>query len=65
MSFESFCEKVVTVFGASGDQGNVQFRREDGKHIARFSNGVKIVGNALSRSVMVFWGSGHKARATL
>lgn len=65
MSFESFCERVVTVFGISGDRGSVSFRREDGKHVARFSNGVRIVGNTVSRSVMVFWGSGHKARATL
>jgi hypothetical protein len=65
MSFESFCERVITVFGVSGEPCDVSFRREDGKHIARFSNGVKIVGNALSRSVMVFWGSGHAARATL
>lgn len=65
MSFESFCERVTIVYGLSGDGSHVVFRHEDGKHIARFSNGVKIVGNALSRSVMVFWGSGHKARATL
>ena len=65
MSFESFCEKVTAVFGTSGDMGNVRFRREDGKHIARFSNGVRVVGNSISLSVMVFWGSGHAARATL
>lgn len=65
MSFESFCERVTTVFGLSGEHGSVTFRRSDGKHIAKFSNGVKVVGNAVSRTVMVFWGSGHTATAVL
>jgi hypothetical protein len=65
MSFEMFCERVTAVFGISGELGTVTFRRSDGKHIARFSCGAKIVGNTVSRRVSVNWGSGHTAMATL
>lgn len=68
MPFEVFCEKCEEILRKSTDFAKgitVNFRNEDGKYTAYFSNGVKIKGNSVSLKVGVYWGSGHKAMATI
>ena len=66
MPFDSFCNKCREILRKSGEnQTTVRFRNEDGKYFADFSNGVKIMGNSMSLSVRVMWGSGHKAMARI
>ena len=40
-------------------------RGEDGRHIARCSDGVTIIGNVSCPRVLVKWGSGHSAYADI
>lgn len=63
MSFDVFQQKVRGLVKRTGS--TVRFFNENGKHIARCSDGVTIIGNASCRQVMVKWGSGHKALATI
>ena len=65
MDFENFKIKCMTLLDESGEEIDVRFSNEDGKYIAVFSNGVRIVGNSICLSVRVFWGSGHAATARI
>ena len=68
MGFSVFCKKCKEILEKSGESKNgttVNFSNEDGKYTAYFSNGVQIKGNATSLKVGVYWGSGHKAVATI
>lgn len=60
MSFEVFYEKVFAYMKEAGIK-HARFFREDGKHIARFSEGITITGNHKSARLCVCWGSGHRA----
>lgn len=59
MSYDVFCERVTDIVNRSGSK--VRFSRENGKHIARCSDGVTIIGNSECPRVLVKWGSGHSA----
>lgn len=63
--FGRFKQAVETIVHKSGESVTVTFEQTDGKYIARISNGVKIVGNSQSCKVLVKFGSGHKAAATI
>lgn len=59
MPFIDFRNRVGAIAHKAGV--SVVFFHEDGKHIARCSDGVTITGNTLSRNVSIRWGSGHSA----
>ncbi len=63
MPFNVFQKKVRGLAKRTGSR--VSFLHENGKHIARCSDGVTIIGNTSCQQVMVKWGSGHKALATI
>lgn len=63
MSYDVFCRRVADIVKRTGSK--VRFSREDGKHIAKCSDGVTIIGNAESPKVFVRWGSGHTALTTI
>ncbi len=66
MSYESFQQHVNQLLSKLGNKKpNVRFSHEDGRHLARFSDGTMIVGNTTSLKVAVRWGSGHMAHATI
>lgn len=68
MPFEVFQQRVNRlVNGMKGVKPTVSFRHDDetGKHYANFSDGTTIIGNTIAKKVMVRWGSGHKAHATI
>ena len=65
MSFLEFKERVEKALKSSGALLYADFKHEDGKHIARVSNGMKIIGNNISKKVMFCWGSGHRAVAAI
>lgn len=53
MSYDVFKERVRGLVNRSGSK--VSFHHEDGKHIARCSDGVTIIGNVLCPRVLVKW----------
>lgn len=63
MSYEAFCTKINNIAKLSGSIAS--FSKEDGRHIARCSDGVTIVGNSECTNVLVKWGSGHTAHAVI
>lgn len=63
MSYNAFCKRVSDIVKRTG--AKVKFSREDGKHVARCSDGVTIVGNSECPKVLVRWGSGHTAIACI
>ena len=63
MSYDVFCKRVADIVRQTG--ARVRFFNEDGKHIARCSDGVTIVGNSSCPNVLVKWGSGHTASAVI
>ena len=68
MSYEVFQQRVnQLVNGMKGVKPTVKFRHdaERGKHYANFSDGTTIIGNTVAKRVMVQWGSGHRATATI
>ena len=68
MSYEVFQQRVNRlVNGIKGAKPTVNFRHdaECGKHYANFSDGTTIIGNTVAKNVMVKWGSGHSATATI
>ena len=68
MSYEVFQQRVNRlVNGMKGVKPTVKFRHdaERGKHYANFSDGTTIIGNTVAKNVMVQWGSGHRATATI
>lgn len=60
--FKAKCEEIVR---KSGISSKVKYTDEGGKYTARLSDGVTIKGNSVSLKVGVYWGSGHKAMATI
>lgn len=68
MSYEVFQKRVnALVDRMKGYKHTVNFRHdaERGKHYANFSDGTTIIGNTIAKNVMVKWGSGHCATATI
>lgn len=65
MPFEVFCEKCRKICNKAGNLTDVRFSNEGGKYTAYFSDGVTIQGNSVSLKVGVYWGSGHKALASI
>lgn len=68
MPFEVFQKRVnMLVNRMNGDKPKVSFHHdaEHGKHYADFSDGTTIIGNTVAKNVMVQWGSGHRATATI
>lgn len=63
MSYDVFKKRVRGLAKRSGSC--VSFHHEDGKHIARCSDGVTIIGSSACPRVLVKWGSGHSAYATI
>lgn len=68
MSYEVFQKRVnALVARMKGSKPTVRFCHdsERGKHYANFSDGTTIIGNTVAKNVMVQWGSGHRATATI
>lgn len=68
MSYEVFQKRVNELVNrVKGSKPTVKFRHdaERGKHYANFSDGTTIIGNTVAKNVMVQWGSGHRATATI
>lgn len=68
MPYEVFQNRVnALVSRMKGDKPTVNFRHdaECGKHYANFSDGTTIIGNTVAKNVMVRWGSGHRAIASI
>lgn len=66
MSYEVFQKRINALLRRVKDGGiTVQFSHSDGRHFARFSDGTTIIGNSVTPKVMVKWGSGHAAHATI
>lgn len=68
MSYEVFQKRVnALVNRMKGSKPTVHFRHdaERGKHYANFSDGTTIIGNTVAKNVLVQWGSGHRATATI
>ena len=63
MPYQTFCKRVSALVNRTG--ASVKFAHKDGRHIARCSDGVTIVGNAVCDRVLVKWGSGHTAYANI
>ncbi len=63
MSYDVFQERVKGLVSQVGSA--VTFTHEDGQHIARCSDGTTIIGNTICSKVLVKWGSGHFAYATI
>lgn len=63
MSYEVFCKQVSDIVRRTG--ANAKFFKEDGKHVAHCTDGVTIIGNSECPNVLVKWGSGHMAIATI
>ena len=61
MSFYDFQERVYSLLERVGGRVFADFSQEDGKHIARCSGGITMIGNAVSPKVTIKWGSGHTA----
>lgn len=65
MSYEVFQDRCRAFLKKSGEEISVEFHNGDGRYIAKFSNGVKIIGNSVCSSLRVQWGSGHAAIARI
>lgn len=63
MPYAVFQKKVKDLARRSGSK--VRFCHDDGRHIAYCSDGITIIGNAVCSNVLVKWGSGHSAYATI
>ncbi len=63
MAYEVFCKRVGHLVKSAGCKAS--FSHEDGRHIARCSNGVTIIGNTIAHRVFVQWGCGHTAFVTI
>lgn len=68
MPYEVFQKRInALVNNMKGAKPTVSFHHdsEHGKHYANFSDGTTIIGNTVAKNVMVQWGSGHRAPATI
>lgn len=61
MTYELFMKGITRL--VDGTDSKVDFRNEDGKFIAKCSDGITIMGNSTSSKITVRWGSGHQAQA--
>ena len=66
MTYEDFQAYVNAIIDKlKDDKPEVSFSHSDGRHYARFSDGTTIIGNSVAKRVMVRWGAGHAAHATI
>lgn len=65
MSYGVFKSKVKALIKESGAKVSAVFRKEYGLYHAKCSDGTTIISNGLSNRVLVKWGSGHQAIATI
>lgn len=67
MSFEAFVKHVNRIIEKAGGGIKVRFSNEpeDGKYIARCSDGTTITGYETCIKLSVRWGSGHVAMAAV
>ena len=65
MSYEVFQSKVNSMIAKAGGKIRVRFSIDEGRFIARCSDGTTITTNASCPRVKVRWGSGHVAYATI
>ena len=66
MSYETFSAKVKALIRKAGAGITADFLTDDnGRHIAKCSDGTTIVGHARSLTVTIKWGSGHVAMAAI
>lgn len=65
MSYRDFQIRVNARLAKSNTGITARFFSSDGKHIAKCSDGLTIIGNSVSRRVLIKWGAGHSAFATI
>jgi len=65
MAYEVFQKRVNAIIAKAGGGISARFSIEDGKYIARCSDGIRIIGNSVSQRIRVEWGSGHVAHALI
>lgn len=65
MSYQVFQSRVLSLLKRSSPGLSVRFKNEDGKFIAMFSNGTRIIANPISKKFTIRWGSGHQASAEI
>lgn len=65
MSYGLFMNKVNHLLRKCGGGISAQFETSDGRFLAKCSDGTTIEGNGISRKVLIRWGSGHQALATI
>lgn len=62
MSARNFRDRVYRYMEKAGIPTSfVKLYYEDGKYVAKFPGGIKIMGNPECDSLWVTWGSGHSA----
>lgn len=59
MDYATFKQKISALIQRSGSRVKVVFYRENGSHIADFSDGTRILGSAYSKKVTVRWNNGN------
>ena len=67
MSFEVFKNKVKALIASAGGDIDVRFSTDDekGRHYAKCSDGIVIIGNSKNLKITVRWGSGHQSMAAI
>lgn len=65
MSYQVFQSRVLSLLEKSNSGLSVNFNNEDGKFMANFSDGTRIIGNPVSNKVTIRWGSGHQANTEI
>lgn len=63
MTYEVFKKRVSALIAKAG--AKARFHHDNGRHVARCSDGVTIIGNLISSKVWIEWGSGHTACAAI
>lgn len=64
MSYEVFCKKVYELLRALNMKARF-IKTDDGRYIAKVSDGSTIIGNSVSLKVTLRWASGHQAMAEI
>lgn len=65
MSFDAFKTRVNALIARAGGGLAASFSTDEGKHVAKISDGTTIIGNSKCLKVSVRWGSGHTAIAAI
>lgn len=65
MPYQDFKAKLIKLARQNGDHVKFHMDHEEGLYIASFSNGLRVLGNSVSKSVTCRWGSGHQATLVL